>query len=399
MNIVFVSNYLNHHQIPFCEAVIRENGGDFTFIQMERMDETRVKMGWGIDVKDYDYAKCYYEEPDECRALMDNCDILIYGGVEDESYVKPRLKAGKIVVRYSERIYKEGQWRFISPRGLKKKYEDHVKYRKNPYYLLCAGAYVASDYRLIHAYPGKMYTWGYFPEFQEYDINELMNRKNSDWGNVGEKKPVKLLYAGRMIDWKHPEYAIEAAEALDRAGVKYELTMVGDGELRSSLENKVRDKSLGGRVTFTGFMQPAEVREKMLDSDIFLFTSDYMEGWGAVLNESMNCGCAVLASSGIGAVPSMLQHGSNGMVYRNGDIREFRRLVSELAMDEKLRIKLGLNAYETIRTKWNAEIAATRFVRFARSLLSGNPESIDDGGPLSKAPVISPKRGYDYTRR
>ena len=52
----------------------------------------------------------------------------VFGGVEDESYIKPRLKAGKIVIRASERLYREGQWKSISPRGRKKKYEDHTQY-------------------------------------------------------------------------------------------------------------------------------------------------------------------------------------------------------------------------------------------------------------------------------
>lgn len=50
-------------------------------------------------------------------------------------------------------------------------------------------------------------------------------------------------------------------------------------------------------------MKASEVRSYMEKADIYLFTSDFNEGWGAVLNESMNSGCAVVASHAIGSVP------------------------------------------------------------------------------------------------
>ena len=81
--------------------------------------------------------------------ILDESEIVIFGGVEDERYIARRLKEGKILIRYSERIYKEGQWKFISPKGLVKKFHDHVRYRNKPVYLLCSGAYVASDFSLI----------------------------------------------------------------------------------------------------------------------------------------------------------------------------------------------------------------------------------------------------------
>jgi hypothetical protein len=135
------------------DELYKKLGSDFAFIQTQPMEEERVKMGWGSEVKKIPYLKLFYEESIQCRNLIMDSDIVVFGGVEDESYIKPRLKAGKIVIRYSERLYKEGQWKSISPRGLRKKYEDHTQYGTFPVYLLCSGAYVASDFNIVHAYP------------------------------------------------------------------------------------------------------------------------------------------------------------------------------------------------------------------------------------------------------
>lgn len=391
MQIIFVSNYINHHQLPFCKAMLAQNEGEFLFIQTEPMEQERTEMGWALDVKEYPFVRCYYEDPEGCQKMIDEGEIVIFGGVEEESYIGPRLEAGRLTVRYSERIYKEGQWKFISPRGLKKKYRDHIRYRKKDVYLLCSGAYVASDFHLIHAYPGKMFAWGYFPEFIEYRADELIDHKSADGC-------VEILWAGRMIGWKHPEHAIEAVKDVLKENPKVHLTMAGGGEMEQQLKKLAAELGVEGSITFTGFLNPQAIREKMLAADIFLFTSSYKEGWGAVLNEAMNSGCAVIASSGIGAVPYLLRHGKNGMVYRNGRIKELKRYVGELAGQKGLCRSLGLAAYETIRNTWNVDVAAANLLRLLRSIQMEQPEAAVSG-PASRADIIAPAKGYLYTRR
>jgi glycosyltransferase involved in cell wall biosynthesis len=317
-------------------------------------------------------------------------DIVVFGGVEDESYIKPRLNAGKIVIRASERLYREGQWKSISPRGRKKKYEDHTQYANAPVYLLCHGAYVASDFNIVHAYPEKKFVWGYFPETIEYKLDDLFAIKDHE--------EVRLLWAGRFMKLKHPEYAIKAALYLKQNDVLFHLDMVGAGELEGMLKELVARYGLNDEVTFHGFMPPAKVRGFMEEANIFMFTSNYLEGWGAVLNESMNSACAVVAGHGIGAVPSLIRHGKNGFVYKNENFNEFKNQVQTLAKDKNLRKELGVNAYNTIVNEWNPKEAADRLYNFSIGLLEGKVNPYSEG-PLSPAPLISPRKGYKYTRR
>jgi len=371
-------------------------GADFAFIQTSKMEEDRVKMGWGNEITAIPYLKIYDEEAERCAQLILDSDIVVFGGVEDERYIKSRLRAGKIVIRASERLYREGQWKSISPRGRKKKYEDHTQYADAPVYLLCHGAYVASDFDIVHAYPNKKYMWGYFPAVYTYNMDSLFFRKlHLDQNGKNE---VRLLWAGRFLKLKHPEYAVKVARYLERQQISFHLDMVGDGDLAEPLKELAGNWRLENRVTFHGFLPPQQVRKFMEEADIFLFTSNYLEGWGAVLNESMNSACAVVAGSGIGAVPFLLKHEQNGLVYKNGHFREFREQVLRLCQDEGLRRRLGVNAYETIVSEWNPKEAAGRLYRFCEGLLNGKaiPE---EEGPLSAAPLIAPRKGYEYTRK
>ncbi len=392
MQVTFVSNYINHHQIPFCNAMYRELGAAYHFIQTEPMEEERIRMGWGENLEKLPYLLLYYEKEAECRRLIAESDVVLFGGVEDEGFIEERLRADRLTVRLSERIYKEGQWKAISPRGLIKKYHDHTRYRRKNVYLLCCGGYVASDFHIIRAYPDKMFKWGYFPQFQEYDIEELLEKKRERRRKDGR---LSLLWAGRFIDWKHPEYAIEAAARLKQEGYAVSLTMVGGGEMEEKLQSMAEAKSITREVVFTGFQKPDKVRRYMEQADIFLFTSDYREGWGAVLNEAMNSGCAVVANCAIGAVPFLLKPDKNGLVYPNHRPDVFYDRIVRLIKNPEEIEKMGREAYHTIAEEWNAEKAAGRLLSLLKGLLAGKAEFAEKG-VLSRAPVIAQRRMYGY---
>jgi len=392
IKFVFISNYLNHHQIPFCDAVYELLSGDFAFIQTEPMEQERVRMGWK-ERTDIPYLRKYYEEPESCKELISSARVAFFGGSDDESYIIDRLQAGKPVIRYSERLYKTGQWKAVSPRGLRKKYQDHTRYRKQPVYLFCAGAYVPSDFHLVGAYPGKMLKWGYFPETRKYDTARLM----------ADKQPGRILWAARFLDWKHPELPVKTAAYLRDKGLSFHLDMVGGGEMSEQVFFLVKKLELQDVVTLHGYCPPDQVRGMMEQSDICLTTSDREEGWGAVVNEAMNSGCAVVGSSRMGAVPYLIRHGENGMIYRDGSEKSLFLMTGKLLEDRGLCRRLGENAIRTIVREWNAETAAERLLGFCvrQGFLDVGDISdtidwkiVPKSGPVSEAPVISERKIY-----
>ena len=367
---VFVSNYINHHQIPFCDAMYRLLEGRFFFIQTQAMEEERVQMGWHAGERP-SYVRCFYEEEAFCRNAISDGDIVVFGGTDDESYISGRLAAGRPVFRYSERLYKTGQWKAVSPRGLVRKYKDHTRYRRAAVYLLCAGAYVASDFHIVRAYPGKMYCWGYFPETRHYDLDKLMEGK-------GDTIP-SLLWAARMIGWKHPELAVETARHLKEKGLVFHMDIVGDGELRPRMERLAEAYGLEKQISFLGYQAPETVRQYMERADIFLFTSDRNEGWGAVANEAMNSGCALVAGHMIGAVPFLVSNGNNGYVYEDGRPEQLFAMAEALVRDQALCRHLGRNAYNTIVGAWNAESAAECLTELMEKVLQEYGAGEKDG--------------------
>ena len=394
---IMVSNYINHHQIPFCNVMYQLLGGDFAFCQTEEVEQERVNMGWAAG-HELPYLMMYQENPQECQKQIDNCQVVFFGGTDEESYIQCRLQNKKTVIRYSERIYKSGQWKAVSPRGLKKKYMDHTRYRKEPVYMLCSGAYVPSDFQIIKAYPGKMLKWGYFPETKRYDVDKLLE----------EKESATILWAARMIDWKHPDQPVRVAKYLKDKGRTFAMNVIGGGELEPSVRQLAEKLGVTAEVNFLGYRKPEEVRLYMEKADIYLVTSDRQEGWGAVVNEAMNSGCAVVASHMIGAAPYLITHGRDGLFYKDGDVNGLCRAVESLLSDREKCQQLGRNAYATITELWNPENAALQLAGFClrqgfleekdlpgiENVDLAGLQAIPAKGPCSIAPVISERKMY-----
>lgn len=389
MTITFVSNYINHHQIPFSNAMYAQTGEDYCFIQTEPMEEERRSMGWSSGEEKLPYVHCLYEEEDFCIRKIMESDCVLAGWSGREDLIEQRLNAGKLTFRVTERIYREGQWKAISPKGLYHKYKEHIRYRNAPAYLLCAGAYVASDFRLIHAYPGKKLKFGYFPELRTYEGDTLWEKKRKDG--------IDIIFAGRFIPLKHPEYMIRLAadlkklweegqskEDAEAAFPQVLIHMAGSGQMEEELRQMAKDLQVEKEVIFYGFQSPAAVRDRMEQSHIMVFPSNHLEGWGAVVNEAMNSGCAVVACEQAGAVPYLIKNGENGFIFKK-DYKELLQEVTELVKNPELRLRMARAANETITTCWNAEHAALELLRVIKEVQKSGKLVPAKEGPLSRA--------------
>lgn len=397
MKITFVSNFINHHQAPLADCLFNMLGSDYCFIQTEPMEQERVNMGWNTDYTKRSYVKLYYEQKDECLQTILESDVVIFGWTGETKLLKKRLATGKVTLRVSERIYREGQWKAISPKGLIAKYKEHIKYRNTNLCMLCAGAYVASDFNLIHAYPNKLFKWGYFPPLKEYEDGYLAKQKHDFMmenlvytPKEGENGPLQICWAGRMLPLKHPEYVVKAAKRLTDAGYHYHVHMMGAGEMEEEIRQMVVSMGLSANFTFYGFCKPEEVREMMEKCHIHLFTSNHLEGWGAVVNEAMNSGCVCIASGQAGAVPYLIEHGKNGFIYHKNSYKEFEKQLLWVFANWQDMDEIGQNAYRTITEMWNANKAADRLLAFCEKLLDGKIVFAKEG-PLSVAQIMSPR--------
>ena len=86
MKITMISNYINHHQIPFSNALYQELGENYHFIQTEPMEEERIQMGWGVEAEKIPYVLFLDKQLEECKKLINESDILLLPGGNPEMF-------------------------------------------------------------------------------------------------------------------------------------------------------------------------------------------------------------------------------------------------------------------------------------------------------------------------
>lgn len=386
MRVIFISNFFDHHAKPLSEALMRLTDGGYVFLGTSKMTEERIKLGWGnIDQPSYVNSVDIHDEVDvkKWQDIILDADIVI-SGAAPLVLLKKRKKARKLTFEYSERVFKEGlSWHKVLLIIIKTYMLGRMPH--NNHYLLAASAYSPYDFALVRRFRNKAYRWGYFPEFKEYDTDSLFMIKKEYRQKTN--KDVIILWAGRLIDWKHPEKAVLVAKRLKEERVSFHMDIIGCGELEDTVKRLIMDNGVHDCVSMLGSMNPQEVRHHMEHSDIFLYTSDRNEGWGAVLNESMNSCCGVIACNEIGSVPYLMREGKTGFIYQNDDFEDLYTKVKILINNEDLRRSYGLNAYNSIKNQWNAEVAAVHLLGLAESLKKGEETPYKEG-PCSKAPIL-----------
>ena len=375
MKIVFLSTFLNHHQLPLCNAFFRMKNVEFQYISVMPVSQECLNLGYRDMNNECDFVlKAYESTEKKNRAIreMKEADVLI-SVVNIWDYLTKEDIKGKLVFLYMERIFKQVynlEFMLNILRGIK----NHTLNRAKNIFVLCTGAYVAPDLKRLCAYKGRMYRWGYF--------TEVFERRREDAIKLKSSETVHILWVGRFLALKRPQHALEVAKELKKRGYDFCLDMVGSGDLENEIRKEVCKGGVEGYVNLAGSVPAEQVRTYMDHADIFLFTSNRIEGWGAVLNEAMSSRCAVVANQQIGAVPFLIRNNKNGLVY-NGTVEDLLLKTEDLVRNREKRLSLGEQAYRMMRKYWNADVAADHFVQLSQSLLSGEKSKTDLKGPCS----------------
>lgn len=162
-----------------------------------------------------------------------------------------------------------------------------------------------------------------------------------------------LLFVGRLIELKGPHLAVMVLNALIRRGYKdIRLKIVGEGILRSQLENSIRNYGLKENIELTGYLPQEEIIKVMETSHVFIFPGIHdsdgrAETQGLVIQEAQAMELPVIVSD-VGGMKYGVKDGETGYVIKEGDIEDFANKIEKIMLDETLRIELGCNGRQYV---------------------------------------------------
>ncbi len=374
MHFLSCGGELNHHGKFVCDSMYEILKDDYIRVTTQNIIDDRIKLGYKeADELPYNLRKTDISD-DELKELISWCDVVDYGAAPIK-YLNEAIKQNKIVFIRFERLFKEGMIKLFYPPVFMRYYHKYIKHRNNPnVYFLCISAYGAADLAKLGIKGDRVLKWAYCPEFKELP-DEAFKKKD---------EKLNIVWCGRLIKLKHPEMLLKIASHLKAINCNFSLKIVGDGVLKAELAKKITKLNLSDCVQLCGAVASDKVRNMMLDSDVFIATSDKREGWGVVINEAMSCGCAVFATKTMGAVPTLIKDGENGFYISKGKEAEAAKKIKELSESSVKLEAFKRAAYNAIRDDFSPDIYAKAFTEIAQEVINGKLSPRSGLGEIAK---------------
>lgn len=124
-----------------------------------------------------------------------------------------------------------------------------------------------------------------------------------------------------------------------------ELTLLGDGPLRQSMEQFVERNGIKD-VTFIGKVDNNQIYKYLDQSDVMV-SSSRLDNMPVSILEGFNAGLLVVSSK-VGGVPYMIEDGVNGYLFENGDYNEMAEKMIRAISDQERFIDITEKAHKSL---------------------------------------------------
>lgn len=154
-----------------------------------------------------------------------------------------------------------------------------------------------------------------------------------------------LVFAGRLIERKGILILIEAFNEVAAEHNDIHLWILGDGELRQSVEEKIAKSGIGEKVSMLGLVD--NPYDYFAMADICIFPSHQGDGLMGTVLESMAAGKPVITTINNGN-EDVIENGKNGILINPDNVPSLKQAILDLIGDAHKRKELGENAEKFI---------------------------------------------------
>lgn len=208
----------------------------------------------------------------------------------------------------------------------------------------------------------QLYRWAHYADWPKIHVVRCgLNAELFDGLHQPVPDTQQLVSIGRLCEQKGHPLLVRAVAELTNRGYNLRLVIVGDGELRPSLERLISDYGLENNVIITGWQSGEQVKA-WLQSSRALVLASFAEGLPVVIMEALALGRPVIATM-VAAIPELVTTDC-GWLIPAGSVDDLAAAMAAVLDCPPDRLTaMGLSGIQRIRQRHNVEHEADRLAR------------------------------------
>ena len=198
-----------------------------------------------------------------------------------------------------------------------------------------AAWHIAPEKKLVTIHSGIDFAC-YVPQYTPIEMKRQLGVEEA-WPIVGS--------IGRLCEQKAQNYLVESIARLKEQYPNTHLLLVGEGDLRPLLEQRIRDLHLSSHVSLLG--ERDDIADLLNIFDVYAMSSLW-EGVGRALTEAMYWSLPVVTTP-VNGVTELIQDEETGLLVPPRDPQALATAITRLASDRELAQRLGKNARQRVK--------------------------------------------------
>ncbi|NHI83596.1 MAG: glycosyltransferase family 1 protein [Candidatus Thorarchaeota archaeon] len=177
-----------------------------------------------------------------------------------------------------------------------------------------------------------------------------------------------VAFMGRLEEMKSVDLFPKMLALLKSTHPDLKMMLTGDGSLKTRLLEDIEQLGVESLVEYRGVVETERVPELINQSRVFLYPSR-REPFGLSIVESMACGVPVV-TTGVFGPSEIVRHEWDGYIVPVDDVQALAEAIETLLSDASLRLRLGRNAVNTVKKRFDIRLHAKRLMSIYREVLA-----------------------------
>ncbi len=174
------------------------------------------------------------------------------------------------------------------------------------------------------------------------------------------KERIKIIFVGRLIEFKAPDLIVLICNELKNRGISFEMTIIGFGKMYDQVNQMITENNLTNYIQLRGGLTQEQIILMMDESNVFLYPGIYdqhgrAENQGLVVQEAQSMKLPVIVSDAGGTCEGVLD-GITGFVVKEKDIIGYANVIEHIVKHPDLCETMGKKAREFVQENFDSKI-------------------------------------------